>query len=447
MRQQHTNERKIMPTEVKVPTTGNAGEDAVVLEWNSAVGDTVSSGDVLCTLETAKAVVEVEAPASGILLDIRFAAGDDAPEHAVLAVIGEPGEAVAPSSAASAPADPADDPAGQVSPEAGTPASAPATPRLAGPARNARPGRIYASPRAKIIAAQRGIDLATMEGTGPFGRITIRDVVAVADAAPADPSLQAEASEPRAAIQAAAAPETHGSTTAPAHGAPSLTPTEIVPVRGARKVTAQRMHESLQQTAQVTLTRYADAGALLNYAARLKTAAAEEGRQRIAVNDLVLFAVARTLPKHPALNSWFDWDGIRRFSQVNLGFAVDSGQALYVPVLPNADAMRLADLAARAQDAIAKARAGRLSPEDMADGTFTVSNLGSLGVHWFTPVLNPPQSGILGVGAAHRSHPDAPALLPLSLTFDHRALDGAAAAAALADFARAIESIDILAAF
>lgn len=438
----------MMTTEVKVPTTGNAGEDAVVLEWNSAVGDTVDSGDVLCSLETAKAVIEVEAPASGTLLEIRFAEGEDAPEHAVLALIGEPGEAAA----VSAPAARSDTSAEQGSSDTQANATdpAPATPRLAGPARNARPGRIYASPRAKIIAAQRGIDLTAMEGTGPFGRITIRDVVAVADGATsAAPRPDAGAASPAAVAPSVAsvAPtplSTPTSPTKPTSGVP--VPIEIVPVRGARKITAQRMHASLQQTAQVTLTRYADADALLRYAGRLKTAA-EDGRQRIAVNDLVLFAVARTLPRHPALNSWFDWDGVRRFSQVNLGFAVDSGQALYVPVLPNADAMGLADLAAGAQDAIAKARAGRLSPEDMADGTFTVSNLGSLGVHWFTPVLNPPQSGILGVGAAHRSHPDAPALLPLSLTFDHRALDGAAAAAALADIARAIESIDILAAF
>ena len=443
----------MMTTEVKVPTTGNAGEDAVVLEWNSAVGDTVDSGDVLCSLETAKAVIEVEAPASGTLLEIRFAEGEDAPEHAVLALIGEPGEAAA----VPAPAAPSDTSAEQDSSHAQANATdpAPAMPRLAGPARNARPGRIYASPRAKIIAAQRGIDLTTMEGTGPFGRITIRDVVAVADgAASATARPDAGATSPTVVAPAAVAPSvasvtptplsTPTSPTKPTSGVP--VPIEIVPVRGARKITAQRMHASLQQTAQVTLTRYADADALLRYAGRLKTAA-EHGRPRIAVNDLVLFAVARTLPRHPALNSWFDWDGVRRFSQVNLGFAVDSGQALYVPVLPNADTMGLADLAAGAQDAIAKARAGRFSPEDMADGTFTVSNLGSLGVHWFTPVLNPPQSGILGVGAAHRSHPDAPALLPLSLTFDHRALDGAAAAAALADIAGAIETIDILAAF
>ncbi|UJP09960.1 2-oxo acid dehydrogenase subunit E2 [Microbacterium sp. KUDC0406] len=394
----------MMATEVKVPTTGNAGEDAVVLDWNVAVGDDVRVGDVLCSLETAKAVVEVEAPAAGTLLEIRYAEGDDAPEHAVLAMIGEPGEGVTPQA-------PASSRSAAPTPESATSAPNPAA-RAAGPARNARPGRIYASPRAKIIAAERDVDLTTLEGSGPFGRIVIRDVVAAADARRAHPAELAVVSGP--AVEA--------TTPSPTGGEP--VPIEVLPVRGARKVTAQRMHASLAHTAQVTLTRYADADALLRYSARLKVAA-EDGRRRIAVNDLLLFAVARTLPRHPALNSWFDWDGIRRFEQVNLGFAVDTEQALYVPVIEHAETLGLADLAGRAQGAIEKARAGRLTPDDMSGGTFTVSNLGGLGIHWFTPVLNPPQSGILGVGAAHRSHADAPALLPLSLTFDHRALDGA----------------------
>lgn len=427
-----------MATEVKVPTTGNAGEDSVVLEWRVQPGDAVEAGAVLCSLETAKAVVEVDAPASGTVLEIRYAEGEDAPEHAVLAVLGEPGEAPASTEpkptggTAEETASAVEHPA-QESPAADAPPAA-ATERLAGPARNARPGRVYASPRAKIIAADRGVDLATLTGSGPFGRIIIRDVVAAA--------AQNAPASATAVDHAARAPQAHPA--APSNGTPEGATT--VPVRGARKVTAQRMHASLQQSAQVTLTRYADADALLRYAARLKVAA-EDGRQRITVNDLVLFAVARTLPQHPALNSWFDWDGITQFSHVNLGFAVDSGSALYVPVVHNADSLSLAETAARAQTAIAKAREGRLTPDDMAGGTFTVSNLGSLGIHWFTPVLNSPQSGILGVGAAHRSHPDAPALLPLSLTFDHRALDGAAAATALAAIARAIETIDILAAF
>lgn len=439
-----------MQTEVKVPTTGNAGEDAVVLDWNKAVGDSVGAGEVLCSLETAKAVVEVEAPAAGTLLEIRFAEGEDAPEHAVLALIGDPGDSAAaatPAPAAASKDSPDLSSAAADGPPAASGAKTPGSPRAAGPARNARPGRIYASPRAKIIAAERGIDLAAVQGTGPFGRIIIRDVVAASQTDAGAPAAATTASASPTATAAAAPAEAPSATDASATTTgPQLVPVEVVRVRGARKVTAQRMHASLQQTAQVTLTRYANADRLLQYGARLKAAAAE-GRQRITVNDLILFAVARTLPSHPALNSWFDWDGIQQFSQVNLGFAVDSGQALYVPVIRRAETLGLADLAARAQHAIASARGGRLAPDDMTDGSFTVSNLGSLGIHWFTPVLNPPQSGILGVGAAHRGHPDAPALLPLSLTFDHRALDGAAAAAALADIARAIESIDILAAF
>lgn len=411
-----------MATEVKVPTTGNAGEPAVVLEWNVAVGDSVAAGDVVATLETAKATVEVDVPTGGVVLDIRFAEGDEAPEHDVLLVIGEPGERPP---VVDAPA------------ESGSAAETtePSPPPVAASGASGAPRRrISISPRARRLAEERGLDIATISGSGPFGRIVIADVVGTS--ATSAPAQGAAAPTPSSAPSPASAP------------APSARRGgRLVPVRGARKITAQRMHASLQNTAQVTLTRYAVGDALLSYAARLRQATEVRGAEKIGVNDLLLFAAARTVGRHPAANSWFSFDGITEFDHVDLGFAVDTGQALLVPVIRDADALGLAALAAQAHAAIDRARSGRLGSEEMEGGTFTVSNLGGAGVHWFTPVLNTPQSCILGVGAAHRAFPEAPAQLPLSLTFDHRAIDGSAAAALLADLVAAIEHIDTLAAF
>jgi len=412
-----------MSTDVRVPTTGNAGEDAVIIDWNVEVGAQVSAGDVLVVLETAKATIDVEAPISGEVLGIMFAAGDEAPEHEVLAVIGQPGETIASSGPATDPADPgASAPALPAPPVATPSAASPAAAGDGGAPVSPRPsGRVAASPRARILAERNSVDLASVSGSGPGGRIIVPDVIAAKRAVPAALQVPAAAVPP--------VPEAEFT---------------LVPVRGARKVTAQRMHESLQTTAQVTLTRYAKADAMFAWIARVRSVTDAAGQARIGVNDVLLFAAARAVAKHPEANSWFDWDGIRQFRDVNLGFAVDTGQALLVPVIPRADSLTLSGIAAAAKQSIQKARDGKLTTDEMQGGTFTVSNLGSLGVHWFTPVLNPPQTCILGVGATHQLFDEGPRLLPLSLTFDHRAIDGATAAAVLADIAGAIETVDVL---
>ncbi len=423
-----------MATDVRVPTTGNAGEDAVVLEWNVAEGSDVSAGDVLVRLETAKATVEVEAPISGQVLRTFYVAGDEVAEHEVLAVLGEPGEQMPPEGSSAGPAADADD-MGTTSPAHPTPAVIATQPaRSAEPdGREQTPARRHsASPRARKLAGEFGIDLTSLAGSGPMGRIIIADVVAAQDRATAEASPeQRTAPAPAITDQIPAAP-----------GDEFI----LVPVRGARKITAQRMHASLSQSAQLTLTRYAKAKALLRYAKRLRQVTDATSRPRVGLNDLIMLATARAVARHPAANSWFDWEGIKQFAHVNLGFAVDTGHALLVPVIRSADTMTLPELSQAARIAIDRARAGTLAPEEMDGGSFTVSNLGSQGIHWFTPVLNPPQTCILGVGATHQAHPSAPSLLPLSLTFDHRAIDGAGAAALLADIARYIETVDVIAA-
>jgi pyruvate dehydrogenase E2 component (dihydrolipoyllysine-residue acetyltransferase) len=432
-----THEWRSMATDVRVPTTGNAGEDAVVLEWNVTEGSDVTAGDVLVTLETAKATIDVEAPISGHVLRTFYAAGDEVPEHEVLAVLGEPGEQLPSEGSPAGPAADADD-MGATSPAYPTPAVLATQPgggaeqdgHTQTPAR-----RHTASPRARKLAGEFGLDIAALAGTGPMGRIIIADVVAARD------RTTAHAPPPLPPPQPVLTPPAIDQT--PNAPAEEFT---VVPVRGARKITAQRMHASLANSAQLTLTRYAKAKALLRYAKRLRRVTDATSRPRIGLNDLIMFATARAVAQHPAANSWFDWEGIKQFRHVNLGFAVDTGQALLVPVIRSADTMTLSELSQAARTAIDKARAATLAPDDMDGGTFTVSNLGSLGIHWFTPVLNPPQTAILGIGATHQDHPAGPSLLPLSLTFDHRAIDGAAAATLLSDIAGCIETVDVIAA-
>ncbi|HET9780117.1 MAG TPA: dihydrolipoamide acetyltransferase family protein, partial [Propionibacteriaceae bacterium] len=401
---------------------------------NVTEGSDVSAGDVLVTLETAKATIDVEAPISGQVLRTFYVAGDEVGEHEVLAVLGEPGEQMPPKGSSAGPAADADD-MGTTSPAYPTPAVL-----ATQPARSAEPdGRVQtparrhsASPRARKLAGEFGIDLSSLAGSGPMGRIIIADVVAAQDRATAD-----------APPEQRALPAPVTSDQIPTARGDEFT---VAPVRGARKITAQRMHASLSESAQLTLTRYAKAKALLRYGKRLRQVTDATSRPRIGLNHLIMFATARAVARHPEANSWFDWEGIKQFAHVNLGFAVDTDHALLVPVIRSADTMTLSELSQAARTAIDKARAGTLAPDEMDGGSFTVSNLGSQGIHWFTPVLNPPQSCILGVGATHQAYPGAPRLLPLSLTFDHRAIDGAGAAALMADIAGYIEAVDVIAA-
>lgn len=399
-----------MSVEIRVPTTGNAGEDAVVIEVRALLGSTVTEGDVVAVLETAKASVDVEAPGSGTVLEVRCAEGDEVPEHSILLVIGEPGEVIALSVAPASSARVVEELKSEPPPQA------PAMPDS-----SYLSGGVVASPRARLFAERNAIELSTVSGSGPGGRIIMPDVLVRKSSA----------------------------TPAFASGSPtvkdaSLVPASIQKVRGARKVTATRMSQSLQNSAQLTLNRYVAADVLVAFSKRLRILTEAKNLSKVGINDIVNFAVAQVLPQYPSANSHFSWEGIAQFSQVNLGIAVDTGTALLVPVIRNAHTLSLLELAEHTRTIAERARSGGLDTADMEDGTITVSNLGMFGVHWFTPVLNPPQSCILGVGAMYQPTPDAPALLPLSFTFDHRALDGAEAARCLAAISGALENIDAL---
>jgi pyruvate dehydrogenase E2 component (dihydrolipoamide acetyltransferase) len=312
-----------------------------------------------------------------------------------------------------------------------------------------------------------------LSGSGPRGRIIERDVVA---AAAARPALTAAA---RAAAAAGSPVPAVGSgiggrvtladlasAAAPAAaGAEAAAPEQVetVPVTGVRKLISERMRQSLLDSAQLTMNASADAEALVAYRARLKSSAEHLQLRQVTINDLILFAVARTLPRFPELNAVVRSDGggdhIERHRDVHLAFAVDTERGLVVPVINAAHQLSIAGLAARAHELAAATQAGSISPDLLQGGTFTVTNLGALGVESFTPILNLPQVAILGVGAlvlkpvaadltqpgpvpqvSYRRH------LGLSLTIDHRVVDGAPAARFLQALAAAIADIDLLAA-
>ena len=217
-------------------------------------------------------------------------------------------------------------------------------------------------------------------------------------------------------------------------------------VKGVRKLIAERMHASIASTAQLTMDASADARAVLDYRKRLKAADAER-LQSVSINDLVLYATSRVLRDHPQLNATFADGVIRTYDQVDLGFAVDTPRGLMVPVIRGADRRSLVDLAAEAHRLAKGCLEGGIAPDELSGGTFSVTNLGTFGIERFTPVLNPPQVGILGVCAvAQRPAPDGEGTIPtmgLSLTIDHQVVDGAPAARFLQALARAVAHIDL----
>jgi pyruvate dehydrogenase E2 component (dihydrolipoamide acetyltransferase) len=429
-----------MATPVIMPKQGQSVESCIIVSWKKHAGDAVKAGDILCEVETDKATFEVESPADGTLLAIFHEQGADVPVLTPIAAIGKPGESTdgmsGTSSAAGsvARAAPTAAPAQQSASAAPTPSAVAAAPE---------DGRIKASPRAKALAASRGVDLAGIRGTGPGGRIIERDVQGAA---------------PAAAAPAARAPQ------------PSLTKGEVreIKVTGIRKLISERMLASLQTTAQLTMHTAADARSLQSLRKKFKDSPEDMGLRGVTINDMVLYAVARVLTKFPEMNALFVGDTLRQHSSVHLGFAVDTPRGLMVPVVRDAHTLSLRDIAREAARLIAGCRDGGIRPEEMTGGTFTVTNLGTFGVHGFTPVLNAPQVGILGVGAIVPGpimEPDvgaksaeyvgaksaeyvgATSFIPqigLSLTINHQVVDGAPGARFLQALAADIARFDLL---
>ena len=251
--------------------------------------------------------------------------------------------------------------------------------------------------------------------------------------------------EEEKAVEAPAAAEVPAAAAAPV--ADDLRAYVEEPFSNVRKVIAKSMHASLSEMAQLTLNSSFDATALLAYRDKLKAGAEAVGLGKITINDMVLYAVSRVLPNHPEINANVVDNTFRKFKHANIGMAVDTDRGLLVPVIFGSEKLTLSELAAKTKEAAGKAREGKLSPDDMSGGSFTVSNLGSLGVESFTPVINPPQTAILGVCCTTNRVKADGSVYPamgLSLTFDHRAVDGAPAAKFLKELCTALENFDLL---
>ncbi len=431
-----------------MPRQGQSVESCVITEWQKRKGDSVKVGDILFSYETDKSSFDEKSEVEGTLLEILAAAGDDVPCLETVCIIGNPGEdisALIPAKAESGAAAPA------AAPTAETPAPAAETTAEAAPTATAASldgDRLRISPRARNLALRTGADLSQAEPTGPMGRIIERDVNSLLDAGKTTTTEQVESylANPAAYKAPAAEPQQTDKAVVPTVEAPAKAAYTDVKVTNIRRVIAKSMHASLSTMAQLTLNSSFDATELLAYRARVKASGEALGMANITLNDMVLFAVAKTLMQHKECNAhWMD-DFIRVFENVNLGIAVDTDRGLMVPTLPAAETLTLNELSVAAKALIKETQSGSISPDKLAGASFTVTNLGSLGVESFTPVINPPQVAILGVDCVtYRLKEDGktyPAM-GLSLTFDHRALDGAPAARFLKDLSAALEHFSL----
>jgi pyruvate dehydrogenase E2 component (dihydrolipoamide acetyltransferase) len=360
-----------MPTDVIMPALGMAQETGKVVRWHKAEGDAVAKGEPLLEIETDKVTVDIEAPADGTLAGIRAPDGAEVPVGEAIAVVLAAGEAFAATAVTTLAA-----------PAAG--AREVAAPEVAAPART---GRVLASPKARRIAAERGVDLASLAGSGPRGAIVAADLGALVPVAS----------------------RSNG-------------------VGSVWRVMAERTTQSWQTVPHFYLRREIDASRLKSWrdAARAKPGGAD-----VSITDLLVKLAAEALRRHPGVNASWNAGTIMPGERINVSIAVATDDALVVPVVHGADALDLAAIAARRKDIVAASRAGRLRPEDVSGGTFTISNLGMYGVDSFDAIVNAPQAAILAVGriidriVPLDGLPVVRPMLTLSVSFDHRVVDGA----------------------
>jgi pyruvate dehydrogenase E2 component (dihydrolipoamide acetyltransferase) len=449
-----------MITEVILPKLGETMEEGTIVEWLKKEGDAVGQGDILFSVESDKAVLEVESSAKGFLRKILVPEGVRVPVLTAVALITRT----------------ADEALGEV-PGAETPA--PRAESLGPVSEAAAPlpetGRLFASPRARRAAREKGVDLAQVTGSGPGGRIVEQDVLGFLASQPPEPSaarvakatpLAAKAAQAlgvdlatvsgsgirgrimKADVEAASRPHP---AEAQAPAAPAVLPVaagESVPIAGLRRIIAERMAASHQATARVTLVTEADATALVEVRTQLKAAVEEEWGFAPGFNDLLAIVVARALREFPYMNARLSPEGqaIERLPFVNLGMAVDTERGLLVPVIRDADQKGLRAFGTEFRALVERARLGKSLPDDLSGGTFTITNLGMYEVDAFTPIINLPEAAILGAGrilpkpVVHAGEIVARSMWTLSLTFDHRLVDGAPAARFLQRIKQLVEN-------
>ncbi|MBR4235092.1 MAG: 2-oxo acid dehydrogenase subunit E2 [Clostridia bacterium] len=420
-----------MAKAVIMPKAGITVESCIIGKWLKNVGDQVKVGDILYTYETDKASFECESTEEGEILAIFFKDGDEVPCFTNVCAIGAKGEKydeLIPQGASSAEA-----PKAEASPAEAAPAPAPAPVAAAAEKTVSADGSVKVSPRARTLAEKAGVNAADAEPTGPDGRIIERDV--------------------RKLMETGAPVKAESAKTAVAAPAPAAVPEteyEDVKFSGIRKAIAKSMMSSLHNTAQLTNHHSFDATAIQAYRKECKAAGGDVGG--ITLGDMVLYAVSRTILAWPDINAnMIDDTTIRRFRHVNLGVAVDTPRGLMVPTIFNADTKSLLEISKEVKTLAEAARSGAISPDLLTGASFTVSNLGSTGVEMFTPVINPPQTAILGVcGIVNRVKAGADGQIKmypamgLSLTYDHRAVDGSPASKFVSELAKNLEKFTLL---
>ena len=434
--------------DVIMPKLGFTMEEGSIVRWLKQAGDTVTQGEPIVEITTDKTNMEIEAPATGVLADLRAAEGDTVLVTQVIAVILGPGEKAPDSS------------------------PAPVAPAAA-PEAAARGTAVHATPIAQAVARDLGVDLSTIEGSGPHAKITREDVIAAAAAAGkprATPAARKAARElgvdltgvagsgPRGRVQAgdvsvAAAAVAAVALPAPVvEAAPAPIAIKTLPFSGMRKTIALRLQKSAQEAPHITFDADIDVSALEALRARAN-ARLPEGAARISLTAVLAKACAWALVRHPRINSQLDLANnvIRLMPEANIGIAVALEDGLIVPVIHGADGKGLAALGAEVADLSARAKTNKLRPAELSGGTFTISNLGMLGIDRFNAIINPPESAILAVGRAVKTFvPDAhdqPVLRPLMtirLSADHRIIDGAVAALFMRDLREALERPDTM---
>jgi pyruvate dehydrogenase E2 component (dihydrolipoamide acetyltransferase) len=442
-----------MATPVIMPRQGQSVETCILGQWHRKKGELVNKGDVILSYETDKAAFDLEAPVSGTIIEIFYHDGEEVRVLSNIAVIGEPGESV-----------------DEFKPDASTMTSE-LTEKTTEAKEISKPGReinkegvatdfisetgeMKISPRASKLAQQLNVPVSRVKGTGPGGRIIERDIEMAATTLRTTP-LASEIME-KEGKSTGITPTGAGGRFRSADLVTTSTSTTdefvIKNISNIRRIIAENMHASLQNSAQLTHHISADARKILEYRKIFKSGQSKEFGENVTINDMVCYAVIKALKIKPEINSHFLGDSIKTFHKVHLGIAVDTERGLMVPALRNADDMSLPELSDALKSLADQCRKGNIDPELLAStsATFTITNLGNYGIEMFTPVINLPQSGILGVNTITYRPADLGdgiiGLIPvigLSLTYDHRVIDGAPASVFLREVKQQIEGFEI----
>jgi pyruvate dehydrogenase E2 component (dihydrolipoamide acetyltransferase) len=433
-----------MPTNILMPALSPTMTEGTLARWLKKEGDTISAGDVIAEIETDKATMEVEAVDEGVLGKILVADGTEGVKvNEPIAILVAEGESAAPPPAAPAPAAPTAE-AGETGAPAAARSAPPPAPAVAA-VRNghdAEGARIFASPLARRMARQAGIDLATLKGSGPSGRIVKADIEASLQRPAAAAPKPAAAPAPVVAPVSAPAPAP-----AAAKAAPITAPHSLVPHTSMRRVIARRLTEASRDIPHFYVAVDVCLDPLLKLRAELNAKSAKDGPGafKLSVNDLIIKAAAIALRRVPKVNASWTEDGIALYEDVDISVAVSIADGLITPIIRRADLKGLAAISNEMKDLAGRAKAGKLKPEEFQGGGFSISNMGMYGVSAFSAIINPPQSAILAVASGEqravvRDGALAVAtMMTCTLSVDHRVVDGALGAEWLAAFRAIVE--------